>query len=108
MKFILDRQTFSKLKRCGYGEMSAFLNQLYIQAFRDGQDEGLTRREVYETIVGLKGLGPRTANKILDALDVRMDKEYNMKYICSSCNGDLTRYKEAKYCPHCGAELFRE
>ena len=108
MKQLLDKRTFMQIKKYGYGEMSAFLNALYRQAYDDGQKEGLTPREVREALLSVKGVGEKTADKIMEALSVRWEEEDGQKYECGNCHSDITRYKDTPFCPFCGAELYRE
>ena len=108
MKTLLDRQTFLRIKRYGYGEMSAFLNTFYRRAYDDGQQEGLTPREVRETILSVEGVDADTADKIMEALSTRWEEEDGQRYECGNCHKDITRYKDTNFCPFCGAELHRE
>lgn len=105
IKRILTKQTYNMLKGYTFQQMSAFLLKLYNEAYDAGQQEGLTTREVEEAIMSVKGVGPKLTEEIMRVLLSRVDEEDGQKYACGNCGKDLTRYKEAKFCPHCAAEL---
>ena len=103
MKTLLDVKTYNRLRKAGYGGMQAFLNDFYRRAYLDGQLEaGLSLREVKEVLLSIKGVGEKRAELILEKLKERLEIEDNIRYVCPNCGKDLTRYKEAKFCPHCG------
>ena len=107
MKPLIDKATFQKVRKMGYGQMTAFLNSIYLQAYKDGQNdsEGLGTEDVKKVLLSIKGIGEKRADQICEALNVKMDEEWLLEYICGSCNKDLSTVKGAKFCPYCGAEL---
>ena len=107
MQTIIDAQTFRTVKKFGYGQMSAFLNKIYAEAFKDGQKaaEGLGTADVKKVILGVKGIGEKRAEQIVEALNRMMDEEQEIEWLCSNCSKDLSSVKGASYCPYCGSEL---
>lgn len=107
MKTIIDTETFRKVKKFGYGQMTVFLNRIYAEAFKDGQKaaEGLGTADVKKVILSVKGIGEKRAEQIVEALNRMHDEEQDTEWLCGSCNKDLSSVKGAKFCPYCGAEL---
>ncbi len=91
----------------GYGQMTAFLNHIYLQAYKDGQKdcEGLGTADVKKVLLGIKGIGEKRAEQIIEALNMKLDDEQEMEWLCGECGKDLSSVKGAMYCPYCGAEL---
>lgn len=90
--------------------MTIFLNRFYKNAFKDGQEEagGLNSYEVKNVLLSIKGIGEKRAEQICEALNMKMDDEQTLEYLCGECHKDLSGVKGAMYCPYCGAELSWE
>ena len=107
MKTIIDVDTFRKVRKLGYSQFSAFLNKIYIQAFKDGQKaaEGLGTADVKKAIMSVKGIGEKRAEQIMAALEMKLDEEQDTEWLCGHCGKDLSSVKGAVFCPYCGTEL---
>lgn len=107
MKTIIEPDTYRKVKNMGYGQFSAFLNRIYCEAYKDGQNaaEGLGTADVKKVLLSVKGVGEKTAEQIVDAINKMLDEELNIEWICGSCGKNLSSVKGARYCPYCGSEL---
>lgn len=105
MKRLLSKQTYMLLRKASFNKMEAFIVEVYNQGYQEGQSDGLTNREVYEVLRRDAGLDEETATRVVEALINKSDEEYNQEYACGNCGADLTRYKEAIYCPFCAAGL---
>ena len=102
-KQALTKALYSKIKRMSFTEMAIFMTSYYARAYEHGQSDGLTEAEVFEVIKGIVG-EDKTA-EIMEALGAKLDEENQKEYSCGHCGADLTRYKEAEFCPKCGSEL---
>ena len=91
----------------GYGQLTAFLNSIYIQAYKDGQKgcEGLGTDDVKKVLLSINGIGEKRAGQIMEALNMKLDEEEDMEWLCGECSKDLSSVKGAKFCPYCGTEL---
>ena len=107
MKPLIDRITFQKVRKMGYGQLTAFLNSIYLQAYKDGQKdcEGLTTADVKKVLLGINGIGEKRAGQIMEALEMKLDDEETLEWLCGECGKDLSSVKGAKFCPYCGTEL---
>lgn len=63
-QYTLNRKTYKDVKRMDHQQMDAFCKNLY----KAGHAEGLTEDEVREVILGVKGIGPKKAEDIVNAL----------------------------------------
>ena len=41
----------------------------------------------------------------MEKLNFKLDEETNREWLCGNCGADLTRHKDANFCPVCGLEL---
>ena len=69
-QYTLNRKTYKDVKRMDHQQMDAFCKNLYKAGHADGMKdaEGLTEDEVREVILGVKGIGPKKAEDIVNAL----------------------------------------
>lgn len=69
-QYTLNRKTYKDVKRMDHQQMDAFCKNLYKAGHADGMKdaEGLTENEVREVILGVKGIGPKKAEDIVNAL----------------------------------------
>lgn len=69
-QYTLNRKTYKDVKRMDHQQMDAFCKNLYKAGHADGMKdaEGLTENEVREVILGMKGIGPKKAEDIVNAL----------------------------------------
>lgn len=69
-QYTLNRKTYKDVKRMDHQQMDAFCKNLYKAGHADGMKdaEGLTEDEVREVILGVKGIGPKKAEGIVNAL----------------------------------------
>ena len=107
MKTVIDKNIFWQIKKMGYGQMTAFLNRVYAEAFRDGQKaaEGLGMDDVKKVIQSVKGIGEKRTEAILEAINRLLDEEQDTEWLCGECGKDLSSVKGAAFCPYCGTEL---
>lgn len=108
MKPLLTLQTYLTIRKMDFAQLSAFLQNFYENAFKDGQGDGLEEREVREALLQVKGIGEKRVDAIMEALAEKMKIEKTMQYVCGECGYDLTLHKEAKECPNCKADLYWE
>lgn len=107
MKPTLNRKLHQQITRYDFQTMYRFVNNLYLQGFKDGQEEagGLTAAEVEKVLLSVPGIGKLRAAMILEALNVKMDDEQEITWKCENCGADLTQHKGVPHCPFCTAEL---
>lgn len=69
-QYTLNRKTYKDVKRMDHQQMDAFCKNLYKAGHADGMKdaEGLTEDEVREVILGVKGIGPKKEEDIVNAL----------------------------------------
>ena len=69
-KYTLNRKTYRDVKKMDHQQMNQFCQNLYKAGHADGMKdtEGLTESEVREVILGVKGIGPKKAEDIVNAL----------------------------------------
>ena len=84
MKPLIDKEVFWKVKKMGYGQMTAFLNRIYLEAFKDGQKaaEGLTTADVKRVLLSVDGIGEKRAEMIMEALNMKLDDEETLEWLC--------------------------
>lgn len=73
---LLNRKTYKAVKKMDRQEMERFVTSIYSQGFKDGADAGQqvdTQIELVQFLEGLeiKGIGPKTKEKILNAYKER-------------------------------------
>jgi len=76
---LINRKTYKAVKKMDRQEMEGFLVNVYSEGFKDGADAGQqvdTQIELVQFLEGLeiKGIGPKTKEKILNAYKEREGK----------------------------------
>lgn len=76
--YTINRKIYKDVKKMDHGQMSNFLKDIYMKGRNDGMEEaeGLTGGEIKEVILGLKGIGEKRANLILEALEKKMEEKH--------------------------------
>lgn len=69
-QYTLNRKTYKDVKRMDHQQMDTFCKNLYKAGHADGMKdaEGLTEDEVRAVILGMKGIGPKKAEDVVNAL----------------------------------------
>ena len=61
--------------------------------------------DVKKVLLSVKGIGEKRAEQIMIALNMKLDDEETMEWLCGHCGKDLSSVKGAAYCPYCGMPL---
>lgn len=69
-QYTLNRKTYKDVKRMDHLQMDVFCQNLYKTGHADGMKDakGLSESEVREVILGVKGIGPKKSEDIVNAL----------------------------------------
>lgn len=69
-QYTLNRKTYKDVKKMDHQQMDRFCQNLHKTGYEDGMRDakGLTDDEVKEVILGVKGIGPKKAYDIVNAL----------------------------------------
>ena len=69
-QYELNRKTYKDVKKMDHGQMSAFCNRLFEKGYEAGKKavEGLSGEEVRKAIMGVKGIGEKKAEDIVQSL----------------------------------------
>lgn len=104
---ILDKKNFHRIKTMKYDEMVRFIQNIYASGFEDGRADstGLNEVDTKTVLMNVRGIGPKRASAIMDALNMKLDDEQMKYYPCGNCGKDLAFVKGTKFCPYCGSSL---
>ena len=74
-KFKLNRKQYLEIKKMDHGTMSAWLENIYKAAHKDGMEdaEGLTIDDIRPVLLAQKGIGEKKAEAICSALVQAME-----------------------------------
>lgn len=81
---LLNRKTYKKIKKMDKQEMENFVGNVYTQGYQDGWKEGSEASQEIDYQIELvqflqqlnvKGIGPKTKDKIIKAYRERVKKE---------------------------------
>lgn len=69
-KYELNRKAYKDVKKMDHGQMSAFCEDLYKRGYEAGKKEsaGLSEAELREVVLGVKGIGEKKAEDIVQTL----------------------------------------
>ena len=74
MRKVIDFQTYSHLRKMSFNDMSRWVMSIYKSAYQDGYAESVKEQvvldepELYNTLLSIPGIGPKTADKIINVL----------------------------------------
>ena len=76
--FVLNRKKYQVIKRYDHNQMTTFLAELYREGYANGRKaaEGLTKDEMKEVLLQVKGIGEKKTADIIAAIENRI-KEKN-------------------------------
>ncbi len=77
MPYEFNRKTYLGIKKMDRSQMANFLKDLYMQGYESGREdaEGLNGNEIREVILGIKGIGEKKADMILEAIMKKADEK---------------------------------
>ena len=66
----LNRKTYKDVKKMDHGQMSDFCSRIYQRGYEVGKKEsaGLSEAELREVVLGVKGIGEKKAEDIVQTL----------------------------------------
>ena len=66
----LNRKTYKDVKKMDHGQMSDFCSRIYQRGYEAGKKEsaGLSEAELREVVLGVKGIGEKKAEDIVQTL----------------------------------------
>lgn len=77
MRKVLDFKTYSSLRSMSLNDMNRWVMSVYESAYRDGYAEAskgqvvIDEDSLYELLLSISGVGPKTAGKVIRALKER-------------------------------------
>lgn len=75
--FMLNRKQYERIRRMDHCQMTLYIESLYKMAYEDGHKaaEGLNSTEIREVLLGIKGIGEKKVDAIVEALNEAIDKK---------------------------------
>ncbi len=75
-QYELNRKEYKEVKKMDHGQMSDFCSRIYQRGYEAGKKEstGLSEMELRETVLGVKGIGEKKAEDIVQALTVAQEE----------------------------------
>ncbi len=69
-QYEMNRKEYKEVKKMDHGQMSNFCSNIYQRGYEAGKKEsaGLSEIELRETVLGVKGIGEKKAEDIIQAL----------------------------------------
>lgn len=69
-QYELNRKEYKKVRKMDHGQMSDFCSRIYQRGYEAGKREsaGLLEAELREVVLGVKGIGEKKAEDIVQAL----------------------------------------
>ena len=69
-QYELNRKEYKEVKKMDYGQMSNFCSRIYQRGYEAGKKEsaGLSEAGLREVVLGVKGIGEKKAEDIVQAL----------------------------------------
>ncbi len=69
-QYELNRKEYKEVKKMDHGQMSDFCSRIYQRGYGAGKKEsaGLSEAELQEVVLGVKGIGEKKAEDIVQAL----------------------------------------
>jgi hypothetical protein len=68
----LNRKTYKEIKKMDHGQMKSFCESIYKRGFEAGkrEAEGLSNKEIWQTLLQITGIGEKKARDIVIALEM--------------------------------------
>lgn len=75
--FMLNRKQYNQIRKMDHCHLSAWVEAVYKNAFKDGKEsaEGLGESEMKEVLLSVKGIGEKKAQDIMDAINSALNKK---------------------------------
>ncbi len=69
-QYELNRKEYKEVKKMDHGQMSDFCSRIYQRGYEAGKkaSAGLSEAEIWEVVLGVKGIGEKKAEDIVHAL----------------------------------------
>lgn len=73
---LINRKEYDRIRKMDHGQMSGFVEGVYQKGYAAGKKdaEGLSETEIRNAIMGVKGVGEKKADDIMQAI-IAADKE---------------------------------
>ena len=70
-QYELNRKIYKDVKKMDHGQMSDFCRDIYKRGYEAGkkETEGLSEEEIRKAVLGVKGIGEKKAEDIVQALE---------------------------------------
>ena len=75
-QYELNRKEYKEVKKMDHGQMSDFCSRIYQRGYEAGKKEsaGLSEMELREAVLGVKGIGEKKAEDIIQALTASQEE----------------------------------
>ncbi len=75
-KYLINRNRYKDIKKYDHHQMETFLTSVYESGYKDGMKEtpGVELDDVYAELDQIKGIGPKTSEKIKAAIEPLFNK----------------------------------
>ena len=75
-QYELNRKEYKEVKKMDHGQMSDFCGRIYQRGYEAGKKEaaGLSEAEVRQALLGVKGIGDKKAEDIVQALPAAQEE----------------------------------
>ena len=75
-QYELNRKEYKEVKKMDHGQMSDFCGRIYQRGYEAGKKEavGLSEAEVRQALLGVKGIGDKKAEDIVQALTAAQEE----------------------------------
>lgn len=72
--FMLNRKQYMQIRKMDHCQLSAWVEDVYKNAFKDGREsaEGLGETEMKDVLLSVKGIGEKKAQDILEAINTAL------------------------------------
>lgn len=72
--FMLNRKQYMQIRKMDHCQLSAWVEAVYKNAFKDGREsaEGLGETEMKDVLLSVKGIGEKKAQDILEAINTAL------------------------------------
>lgn len=79
--FMLNRKQYNQIRKMDHCQLSAWVEAVYKNAFKDGKEsaEGLGESEMKEVLLSVKGIGEKKDQDIMDAINSALNTKKNEK-----------------------------
>lgn len=75
--FMLNRKQYMQIRKMDHCQLSAWVEAVYKNAFKDGREseEGLGETEMKDVLLSVKGIGEKKAQDIMNAINSAVNKK---------------------------------